>query len=626
MIRIVFLLIITLSFTISAQEEAGDYDRPSLTYIDRLLHVDPSVGNLGKEYQTHLVKRMEKELSLPRYDFNEIPRTLHQQFAKEVVQTERNCAGNRDSCLLGVTDLINRVIAPPVLEVVEMHQELRAQDRMSEQQKNSFIKDKAKELGFTEDEVKRVMNSAYIFMPFASDFDEKTWRDTVYHKDTLEIDGKIKIQINRKRIDMIIEKYRCKMNMGLVWWKILPGDSTRGSRLAGFEPLYSSNTQNVVTRTFTKRGSGYVEKRQLYKLGQKKVEAKHYARYVMTSSLGNGFGQRLRDFEDFKLSGQILERRGGFVGIDIGAREGIKIDDIFWIMENHEIKGETVQKKNGWVMVREVADSNSTEGYKSTAQVIGGRPYIGAVLKEKPMGSAKSTISFQALPYTVSAPAGDKGHLQGLTLNNGYGGRLELGGSIGRKIPQFYLMLGGGFTRGSASGRIVDWEMVPNDSTPENPNDSILQEFTIHKIDGVVAGHYDISLLKRFYIRRLALSLQTGFGYQHMKFDITAQPGRTLDTLSYHMGTDAWGGFSNATAEIAFSPGFAVGGGVGYRYFGKTRSINYTQKDNTDDEAKSRDVVFSDGQKITADAPEIDFNGMQWSVYMTFRPSISLRK
>lgn len=620
MIRIVFLLIFTLCCTISAQNEAGDYDRPSLTYIDRLLHVDPSVKNLDKQYQSYLVSRMGKELTLPRYDFNDIPRKLHEQFAKAVVATERSCAGNRDSCLAGVTELVNQVIAPPVLEVVEMHRDFRAQDRMSEQQKNSFIKDKAKELGFTEEEVKRVMNSAYIFMPFASDFQERIWKDTTYHKDTLVIDGKIKIKINYKKIKEIKEFYRCKMNMGLVWWKIIPGDSTRGSRLAGFEPLYSSNTQTVETRRWTKRGKVYLENEKRYKLGSQTVQAKHYARFVMAGSLGKGFGQRLRDFEDFKLSGQILERRGGFVGIDIGAREGIRIDDIFWIMENHEIKGETVQKKNGWVMVKKVADSSSSEGYKSKAQVIGGRPYIGAVLKEKPMGSGESAIRFQSLPYTVSSSAGADSHLQGLTLNNGYGGRLELGGSIGKKVSQLYLMLGGGFTKGSAEGRIVDWEMVPVIDTATGALDSVLQEYTIHNIDGVVAGHYDISLLKRFYFRRFALSLQTGFGYQHMKFDLNDVPERTEDTLNYHMKADAWGGFSNITGEIAFTPGFAVGGGVGYRYFGKTTEITYRQIDNTDDEAEW------EYPRQIENGPEIDFNGMQWSIYMTFRPSISLRK
>ncbi len=84
-------------------------------------------------------------------------------------------------------------------------------------------------------------------------------------------------------------------------------------------------------------------------VNDKYVKAKTYARTTMINSLGSDFGERLRAFEDFKLSGQVLERSPNFVGIDIGAREGISSDDVFWFMESVEEAGKTVNKKAGWV-------------------------------------------------------------------------------------------------------------------------------------------------------------------------------------------------------------------------------------------------------------------------------------
>lgn len=610
----VALLLLILTLTIFAQQEAGDYDRPSLTYIDRLLQIDNSISDLPSKYNSMLVKRMGTKLKLPRYDYNPIPRKLHDQFGKEVIATERKCAGDRENCLIEVTNLINRVIAPPILDVVEMNRDLRAQERMTEQQRNSFIKDKAKELGFTEDEVKRVMNSAYVFMPLASDFKERTWKDTTYYmKEVVRKDG-TKYKIRTNKIKKITTYLNSSMKMGLAWWKIEPGDSTRPSRLQGYEPLTDS-------------GQFTVDLAKTYMLNSKPMKAREYARTKLILSLGGDFGSRLKAFEAFKLSGQVLDRNAGFVGIDIGAREGISVDDVFWVMEQREEGGKTVVEKGGWVMVRDVADSGSTNGYKSKAQAIGGRPYIGAVLKEQPMMDLESALRFQKFIYNTTKDAGENSILRDLDLSDAYGGRLELMGPIGRSkgISQLYFVLGGSFSLGSASGRISHYDTIPVlVPDPENPDDTtIIVEDTLHNITDVAAGHYDISIMKRFYAKRVAFTLQTGFGYQHLNIKMDDMPGAAdlLDTVdyNYHLKTSQWGGFSNAFIEVAVTPGFAFGGGVGYRYFGSNNDFEYRKRLNEDD------ADWEVAEQIDA-GPTVNYNGMTWSAYMTFRPSINLRR
>ncbi len=598
-----------------AQEEAGEYDRASLTYIGYLLQVDPSISKLPPKYNRMLVNKMSKQLKLPRYDQNGIPKKLYNTFTDEVGTTEEVCAGNRDNCLSEVTSLIKDVVAPPILDVVEMNKEIRAEERMTEEQRNSFITDKAKELGFTIDEISRVMNSAYIFLPYASNLDERTWKDTTYVYVTKTVNGK-KVTKKTKKIDKITTKFSTAMQMGLVWWKIVPGDSTKSSGLIKYQPLTDSSKVSVVVG-------------KKYKLDDKMVNAHLYARTKMIRGLGGNFGERLRAFEDFKLSGQVLERSPNYIGMDIGEREGIRTDDVFLFMESIEENGVTTMKKAGWALVRNVADSNSTEGYKSTARIVGGRPYIGAVLKEYPMMNAESALRFQtqiyeSSPFVVTDTAFNSILFQDLKIESGMGPRIELGALVGKKnTPQLFAFLGASFSKGKASGKIGEYERVATAVGDSIAYSTIFNEYL--NVSSVVAGHYDLSILKRFYIKRVALSLQTGGGFQHMNIKLDDGPklaanSKLSDKYNYHLETRGWGGFSNVFAEIAVTPGFAFGGGVGYRYFGSNSEFEFEKrlKDDSNEDAEWLDIEV-------LDAPNMSYNGMTWSAYFTFRPSINLR-
>ncbi len=616
--RAILFTLITISL-LFAQREAGDYDRSSLTYIDRLFAVDQSVKKLPEEYENSLIQQMSEQLNLPRYDQNQLPQKLITSFENGAHKTEYKCEGNLDQCLNGVTDLMNEIITPPILEVVEMNRDIRATERMTDQQRNSFITDKARELGFTAEEVRRVMNSAYIFMPYGSNYIERTWLDTTFTTDSVTVNGR-RVQ-QRKRT--IIERFSTKMRMGLVWWKIIPETDSTESELRRYEPLIDSAGVVVeLSRSVKINNQRAVITHKPYRLKTVSVTPQVYARTNMITSLGTDFGQRLRDFDDFRLSGQILERSPNFVGMDMGSREGINLDDIFWTMETVEENGKTVSKKAGWVMVRNVADSNSAEGYKSRAQIIAGRPYIGAVLQEQPMSNGRASFQIQSMPYTVSSPAirdsiifsndlvpepqdtVTRSILTDLKLNNGTLFRLEFGGRI-VKFPQLYLMLGAGFSVGDAEGTIT--------ASGTNSNGLVT-----HEIEDVIGGHYDLSLLKRFSLRRVSLSLQTGAGFQHFKYNLDEDIDNAGDQdASYRLSSYAIGGFSNLFADISITPSLAIGGGVGYRYFGSSSEFDYTSRLNSDDKWQHEATIAS--------GPTVDQNGMTISAYVTYRPSISLR-
>jgi hypothetical protein len=68
---------------------------------------------------------------------------------------------------------MDEVVVPKVLEIVDLNKELRAQNYTSEAQRNSFYATKAKEFGFTDVELAKIMNSAFIYIPLVSNFSAK---------------------------------------------------------------------------------------------------------------------------------------------------------------------------------------------------------------------------------------------------------------------------------------------------------------------------------------------------------------------------------------------------------------------------------------------------------------------
>ena len=190
--RFILTIIITLLLSISvfSQKEAGDYDRPSITFIPHLLDVDGTVRNMSQYYKNSVIKRMAIQLVLPRFDYNNLPKKMYDQIEKSIPSVENSCIGNRDECFETVSQLIKKDVSPVILNVMQSYMEQRASHIMSEQERNSFITDKAKELGYTEAEIRRVLNSAYIFMPFASNYRAFHWNDTSFTYQEVTRNGK----------------------------------------------------------------------------------------------------------------------------------------------------------------------------------------------------------------------------------------------------------------------------------------------------------------------------------------------------------------------------------------------------------------------------------------------------
>ncbi len=396
----------------AALTEAGKYERKSVTFINALWLMDEASKKMTQEQIEYMLKNVQNKITMPRFDYNPLPEAITKEFiAKANASTELT--------LDNITAIMDEVVVPKVLEIVDLNKELRAQNYTSEAQKNSFYATKAKEYGFTDVELAKIMNSAFIYIPLVSNFSAK-------ENDYCE--------------------HQCKM--GVVWYRI----TTKGEKAKAIKVVADMSST-----------MGMAKKNRVYGTPEGPFTSPKFAFRSMVKSGARNILAATQSMPEFRLSGQVVEKDEGFVGFDLGKNEGIRVDDKYDICEFEEKEdGSIVQTKTGWVSVSMVADSNSKEGYKSKAYIVSGDPMTGAVLSEFPRIPIDIAIKLRTFPgsktqkqvwnsTTYSYDSEDS------TTPMGMGLQLDARYNIGRNFGVQQLFLGVGYGFGSESNG--GWEL-----------------------------------------------------------------------------------------------------------------------------------------------------------------------
>ena len=524
--RIFFVLAIAglmLPCVVQAQDgtpkEAGKYERKSITYINALWLMDKSAHNLSDADVALVLDKIKSGIFMSRFDYNPVPQPFISDFVNQVnscnfsvpapaTQQWGGLGAASDPMLDSITAIMERTVVPKVLEVVDLNKESRANNLTSEQQRNSFITNKAKMLGITMDDINKVMNSAYIFIPMIRNYSTE-----------LEADS----------------SYSVSFDVGIIWFRI----STSGDNARAIP----------VVRKFT-RSTGFGKEGKSYVTSIGTLDYQHFAFRSAVKNAARNLVDATQEIPEFRLSGQVLEKTGSKIGFDLGKNEGVKLDDKYRIVEFSEnADGKTVEKKNGWVLVTSIGDSSSKEGYKSKAKIIAGSPYTGAVLSEYPRLPLEIVVKGKMFAFSVdtSLSSGDS-----LSATNAYGFQVNAQYNIGRHlgINQLFFDFGFGLGFGSASGQITNSILTTETDTFESSE----------------ARTFEFSLVKKFYFGRCALVIQPVFGLQDAMI-FTKKDAATDITYRY---TNSSSGFAiNGGLECALSPAFNFGLGVGYQMYGK---------------------------------------------------------
>ena len=579
------LFCLVLSGNCFAQEnisskESGTYQRKSVAFLNSAIIYG---RNINLQWEDDLVSVLQNSVKFDRFDYNNIPQNILDKFFALPSS-------------LPIEERMNRTVVPAILAAVDAQKEIRAMDLLSQQQRNSFITDKAKELGITEDELNAVMNAAYIFAP-------------VYlgHADT-----SYPVQYGTA--------YSLTLAAGGYWWKIdNSGEKPVAKLIAHIERTYSSTKYS------------YEE----YVLNGQKISYRYATFRSVLNAIATDVEMATKEIPDFKLSAQILDKNPRNVIISIGKREGINTDDKFWVYELREdISGNITEKRRGWVMVKKVGEkARGLDSTQSQAQIISGMPYIGATVKEIPHLPIDVTAGFTMIPFGVD----DKGQrslnkkyeeirnanpdtlltiddslklendylgdIRRLKLSNMYGPKLKISYNLLNKAggSQWWLNAGGEFLVGRADGELhYSRHHVIKDS------DSKKEPYEINATALGFGG--DISLTKKIFIRRFLLAPELGFGFK----SIMLSPQKS-DIIDFYISQLSFGLVGNMGVEVALTPILHLGGSAGGHFFTESNVWNSRWRYNNMQDT----IKYIDGPDVKS-GDWLKTRGLTLSAYVSF--------
>lgn len=390
------------------------YERKSISYANALFVSDPSIRIEEKE-ASYIIKKFREYIEMPRFDYNPIPDELLEDFRNEVESRGASIS------LEEVVEILKQTFVPKIIEILDIEKEIRAQNLLTEEQRNSFIATKAKALGITAEQAMKIMNSAFIYIPVISKYNSYVDNDN--------------------------QLLTIELNAGAIWYRVIYSESGEGDL-------------KLVVRKETK-GMGVAKIGKEFKHEGEKVDYKGYAFRTAVIALARDLQVATRDIPEFRLGAQVMEVYSNAVTFPMGKREGIKIDDGFDLVELQEDpNGEIIQRKIGFARIVSVADNRSNPRAFSKARVIFGRGLEpGIYVSERPRLPIDLYVRILNNPFTVKYTYTDWWTGEKVTQTytmTGYSIQAELLYNIGRNVNISQLWLGVGIYIGGGNAENLD--------------------------------------------------------------------------------------------------------------------------------------------------------------------------
>lgn len=343
--RITFALTCLLFFCIQGFTAGVEkYERKSISYVNALWLATPKAKEIKPQQVNYMLTEVKKQIEMPRFDFNPLPERLIRDFV--------DAANKKESLSVGeIAALMQKKLVPTITGILEGAMTQRAGELVSEESRQTFMATKAKELGITLEEIEKVMNSAFIYLPVLSSI-ERT-------------ESKTK------------GKFSCKITGGIIWFQVI---------MSGDSP------QVVLKVSQTTESSGFGSDQFAYESA-----VRNFARNLTVAT---------RSIPEFKLGAAIVEVLGRSVTFPMGTREGIHIDDIFFVGETVlDEKGDLSFERSGWVRVGKVGENRTNSQNRSSAWAVKYGSWVpGMSLVEHPRLGID--ISPKPMLYTMSVGTG----------------------------------------------------------------------------------------------------------------------------------------------------------------------------------------------------------------------------
>jgi hypothetical protein len=561
------------------------YKKKVVSYVDKVLV--PSQFQLTADQTDYIERAVAKSINFERFSYAPLPDTVVASFRAEASGLKRYTPDD-------VKPVLNRTLAPQLLHVLDLNKELLSRQNLSETERNTFLATKAKSAGLSASQLEAILNSGYFYIPFVEQYSHTVKRDVREEKDDK---GKV-----TKKVPTT--KYEYELALGLLWYKL---------------NVDASNNVSVVFIGRSQGWKGGAISRSSEKDGDPSdSEDRKVFRDVVEVNCKN-IGLETKRLDAFKLRGGVTEVSATGMRLSLGTREGVGLDDTYWIEENEETEsGQIIKTRRGFVKVRSVGNNRKDPSATSYAQVITGTNYsAGLDATELPLLGINALLSFTTFPARVSTFNQTFAIPPSLVLDNaqydfgikvlseskpavGAMAAVQMSLAHTANISELWFHVGGNIGITSVDGKFY----VPtfNSSKQITGRDSV-------DIGASLTGNISAGLVKKFYFRRYGLILQADVKYSLLRMSAKGKDETNSDDVTYKLTNGALGFDGRAGLEVYLSPTFSIGAAAEYDLYGVANSYTslVSDKDNNDI-TKKTDIT----------GPDIKYGGLGYYVWINY--------
>jgi hypothetical protein len=565
---------------VAASSNSQTYKKNVVSYVDRVLV--PPQFHLSTEETNHIKRTVAKSISFERFNYAPLPENIVASFSAEVTSLAKF---NPDD----VKTILDRTLAPQLLRILDLNKELLSKQNLSETDRNTFLATKAKAAGLSADQLEAILNSGYFYIPFVDDYVHTVKNDVREEKDDK---GKVKKKIRFTR-------YTHEIKLGLLWYKL---DVDR------------SNNPSVA----------FVGKALGWKLGaisrseeqdeDEKGNADWKAFQDVVEVSCKNIGLETKRMDAFKLTAGVTETSATGLRLSIGSREGVGLDDTYWIEEMEETEsGQIVRSQRGFVKIRNVGDNKRDQSATSYAQVITGTNYsAGLDATELPLLGINALVSFTSFPVKVSSynkefatpppiKLDSSKYNFGVKIYNeskaAYGGMFALQTSLAHatNVSELWFHIGVNVGITTIDGKFY----VPMFGSG---TDSL-------NIGTSLTGSINAGLLKKFYFRRYGLVLQADVKYSLLRMSAGGKDPVDKSDITYKLTNGTLGFDARAGLETYITPTLSIGIAAEYNAFNVVNSYTAVVSDNS-----NNDIT----KKTDAPGPDLNYGGLGYYVWINY--------
>jgi hypothetical protein len=329
----------------------------------------------------------------------------------------------------------------------------------------------------------------------------------------------------------------------------------------------------------------------------------------------NNIGLETKRLEAFSLTGGVTEVSATGLRLSLGNREGVGLDDTYWVEEMEETEsGQIIKTKRGFVKIRTIGNNKTDESATSYAQVITGTNYSqGLTATELPLLGVNLLVSYAMFPAAVSAY--NTGPVSPVTIawdsaafnpfyvkinsasKSAYGAMVAIQADFAKatKVSELWLDIGINVGVTNVDGKFF----APKFGGGVDSLD----------IGSSLTGSIQAGLLKKFYFRRFGLILQADAKFALLRMSAGGKnPGDNSD-VTYKLTNGAFGFDVRAGLETYITPTFSIGLAAQYNMFGtvNTYTAVISDKDGNDIAKKTNEA-----------GPELRYGGLGYSVWINY--------